>query len=374
MKKSELYLNHLVPAAQMLELLQLAFRVLVNTSSHHQAVPHYSGKRSAREILELALGEAFDALNIVNAALQTEYRAHLPVTLAEQLASALASARLRWVTLYNTWCKLAGKTPAKFTEMLLSSHCTRGHYLAYAEQRKAVNTLVEELRDQKEALARLRFLVGFSAADRQVWLDARLGQSTVLLPNRKIGYWRTLACNGSWAILLEALKANTALSVVTVGSRTGRERYATFVKEAFSDSGVSSHHCLSKQPKLVPDTVQVTRLPTGLLLVKAAVEFSVKAIAPKDLSSWAAFCAEARDGVPSTRTVEVTCGADTLVEALAKVKEEAERVSCEDAKLLADFRAYQDLEKRRNALLKLKKTFSPEEIKELAAYFSTQQG
>lgn len=372
MKKSELYLNHLVPAAQMLEVLRLAFGDLVYPRQHTQLVPFHHGKRNAGECLELFLGKAFDTLNLVNVELQMEYANTLPATFAEQLVAALGGLKSRWLALFKVWSEIAGRPSAQFAAELLHPQCgyPKCPFLSIEKQCLTVSVLGEALRDQAAGLAQLSCLVGYSAGDRQRWLDLRLKRSTVLLPGHKTRYWRTLVSNGSWAQTLEALGVPADTRVSALGSRPGRERYAKLLSAAFVESDAVAKRCVSKQPMRVPNYVRITQLPDGMLQV--ALDVAPLAPAIKDPAHWAAFCEEALKGETPPRTFEVTCGADTLVEALLLLKEDAAKLEAADAKLLDDFKAYQANERCQATVQKLKNAFSEEEIKVLADYFSKQ--
>ncbi len=381
MNLSAFYSGQLMPAAQVLMTLDQVFQTLVGTTNVFRARLGAHGLRSADEVRNLVVGEAFDALNLVNCELQTwtTLGAAEQVKL-EQLTPELEKLTQMWVQEIKSWSDLSKLPLAKVLSHVLFRGPSTGRAGPGSIQ-KIAQRLVDMLHRQ-QAVCRVIFdVIGYKSTERHAWLATRSHRNTPLLKDGRISVWRTLARNLSWEVTFQLLgMTNVPAGATVFGSRTGRETAHALFATAFHGKTEAPVYMMSPASRPIPAYIEFSRSEDGHLLLTATYTPPEVAVSGPDkalldeVTLWNDIQAKGTQALRDCTKPQVNrivCAADRLAQAIERLKTWHESLTAAHAVLLEHFR--KALEKRREeeAILKLTSSFSAEELRLLRKHFQS---
>lgn len=381
MNLSAFYTGQLVPAAQVLMTFDQVFQTLVGTTNVFRTRLGTHGLRSADEVRNLMVSEAFDALNLVNCELQS-WRTLGAAEQAklEQLTPMVEALTTMWVSEIKNWSDVSKLPLAK----VLSHVLFRGPNTGRAGPGvipKLAQRAVDLLPRQQETCRRIFAVIGYKSTERHAWLASRAGRDTPLFKDGRISTWRTLARNLSWEMTFQLLGMNNVpASAPVFGSRVGRETVHALFAASFHGKTEAPVYMMSPASRPIPGYIDLSRSEDGHLLLKASYSpptvtlDEAGKLVLEDLTLWSEIQAKGSQALrdcTKLQTNSIVCAADRLAQGIERLKTWHESLTAAHAVLLEQVR--QALEKRREeeALSKLMSSFSPEELLLLKKHFQS---
>lgn len=375
-----LYTRRMVVLGQSLELLHSAFRYCIRHNGYAQfEVPGRTRRRPATDIFQDFKGSILDTLHLINCAVQAGLtKSGLPAKTMNALDKSLCALQSMVEDQLNIWASNVMDSDLQSSlKKAVDGPTTTGRTVTVTQLHMLVRQLISATELAKPTLQEIWKLLGYTQENRNSWLETRItaAKHAPLMRNGKAGYWLTLVENMAWEPTFTLLGVELRFPPEQ-GSSQGRARLPELLATlpGFSTEEASHQALISPRAVRIPEDVSVA-VEGGYLVLSRHVPTPVESKKVKDVEAWGAFCKKQLIPPPTKedRKVSVTCGAENLVKGLEALQRLTALKVDGDAKLLAMFETNLQEAQRAAAVNKLKQHFNPEEMKQLAEYFASQQ-
>ncbi|GBG14545.1 phosphoenolpyruvate-protein phosphotransferase [Novimethylophilus kurashikiensis] len=370
---ASLYLNRMVPLAQLLKLLDLSVQPLLTARQLKYKLGSDYDAESFAKLYRDYHDSILDTLHLLNGYLQSVQSAHEVTlyTLDANLGELFNNVKVVLEFVLNP------KGLQDAMQSKLGKAINGDRHLGCAPQAKAAETIYVQGKEATKALSEIGRAINYSQASRNSFIQTcqRLGSKQELMKNGRLNYWMTLVSNLPWDSVYEALGVKLP-APQNEGSHQGQERLNALV------TALPGYKDFLRSPQLVisasknnaskiPSDVAVSVVNGNFLLEKKVAvpacpdEGGLEA----EYGAFLRFHA-ARFSDDATRTVSVECAPAAIIQGLSALKRQTDALLAEDVALWRRYEAHQ--RESRSAVLmdRLNATFTPEEIAQLKKHLA----